>query len=191
VWSRRTFSSSIAAIVCNRAVMASAKLAKSLEISTTPLAVHEQAMRLAIAAAQGNPAWPFGAVIVRQEDREVMASGVNNRAANHGEIVALNDYVARHGASSLHDRRALSDVYERTGMGRDWRRRLWHFNRQPRTIWNQSNPDFGSLCYRRCPLLSRLRPGRCASGGNRCAISEPQAPVILASVTVRASPPCK
>jgi tRNA(adenine34) deaminase len=100
VWSRRTFSSSIAAIVCNRAVMASAKLAKSLEISTTPLAVHEQAMRLAIAAAQGNPAWPFGAVIVRQEDREVMASGVNNRAANptfHGEIVALNDYVARHG----------------------------------------------------------------------------------------------
>ena len=57
-------------------------------------------MRLAIAAARGNPAFPFGAVIVRKVDRQVMATGVNTRAANptfHGEIVAINDYVARHG----------------------------------------------------------------------------------------------
>ena len=57
-------------------------------------------MRLAIAAARANPFFPFGAVIVRAADREVMATGVNNRSANpsfHGEIVAIHDYVARHG----------------------------------------------------------------------------------------------
>ena len=57
-------------------------------------------MRLAIAAARGNPAYPFGAVIVRAMDRQVLASGVNKTAVNptfHGEIVAINDYVARHG----------------------------------------------------------------------------------------------
>jgi tRNA(adenine34) deaminase len=51
-------------------------------------------------AARPNPFFPFGAVIVRAADREVMATGVNNRSANptfHGEIVAINDYVARHG----------------------------------------------------------------------------------------------
>jgi len=57
-------------------------------------------MRLAIAAARANPFFPFGAVIVRAADREVMATGANNRRANptlHGEIVAINDYVARRG----------------------------------------------------------------------------------------------
>jgi tRNA(Arg) A34 adenosine deaminase TadA len=57
-------------------------------------------MRLAIAEAQGNPAFPFGAVILRAEDRQVMAAGVNRSAANptyHGEIVALDDYIRRHG----------------------------------------------------------------------------------------------
>ncbi len=71
-----------------------------IDLSATPLSVHEDAMRLAIAAARGNPAFPFGAVIVRKVDRQVMATGVNTRAANptfHGEIVAINDYVARHG----------------------------------------------------------------------------------------------
>jgi tRNA(adenine34) deaminase len=71
-----------------------------LSLSAIPLPVHEQAMRLAIAAARANPFFPFGAVIVRAADREVMATGANNRRANptfHGEIVAINDYVARHG----------------------------------------------------------------------------------------------
>jgi tRNA(adenine34) deaminase len=71
-----------------------------LDLCETPLPVHEKAMRLAIAAARRNPAWPFGAVIVRADDREVMASGVNNSVANpiyHGEIAAIDDYVARHG----------------------------------------------------------------------------------------------
>lgn len=69
-------------------------------LSTIPMAAHEEAMRLAIKAAGGNPAFPFGAVIVRAADRAVMATGVNNGRANpthHGEIVAINDYVARHG----------------------------------------------------------------------------------------------
>lgn len=74
--------------------------AHSLWLSVIPLPVHEQAMQLAIAAARANPFFPFGAVIVRAADRQVMASGVNNGRANptfHGEIVAINDYVARHG----------------------------------------------------------------------------------------------
>jgi tRNA(Arg) A34 adenosine deaminase TadA len=69
-------------------------------LSATPMALHEAAMRLAIGAAGGNPAFPFGAVIVRAADRAVMASGVNKGWANptlHGEIVAINDYVDRHG----------------------------------------------------------------------------------------------
>ena len=57
-------------------------------------------MRLAIVQARANPVFPFGAVILRASDRHVMAAGVNQGAANptfHGEIVAINDYVARHG----------------------------------------------------------------------------------------------
>ncbi len=75
-------------------------LPAALRLSAIPLPVHEQAMRLAIEAAQANAFFPFGAVIVRAADHRVMANGANNRTANptfHGEIVALNDYVARHG----------------------------------------------------------------------------------------------
>src|SRR6516162_7830316 len=74
--------------------------AKQLPLAAIPLRVHEQAMQLAIAAARANPLFPFGAVIVRAADREVMATGVNNRRANptlHGEIVAINDFVTRRG----------------------------------------------------------------------------------------------
>ena|SRR5215831_412938 len=73
---------------------------QSLSLVAIPLSVHEQAMQLALAAARANPLFPFGAVIVRAADREVMATGANNRRANptlHGEIVAINNYVARHG----------------------------------------------------------------------------------------------
>ena len=74
--------------------------APSLSLSAIPLSDHEQAMRLAIAAARANPLFPFGAVIVRAADRQLMASGVNKGNTNpilHGEIVAINDYVGRHG----------------------------------------------------------------------------------------------
>ena len=98
--SRRTFGTPIGGVTgasCSPAGSVSASLFKLSEI---PRAVHEQAMRLAIATARANPFFPFGAVIVRAADREVMATGANNRSANpafHGEIVAINDYVARHG----------------------------------------------------------------------------------------------
>jgi tRNA(adenine34) deaminase len=74
--------------------------AQPLSLSAIPLQIHEQAMRLAIVAARHNPFFPFGAVIVRATDRQIMATGVNNGSANpilHGEIVAINDYVSQHG----------------------------------------------------------------------------------------------
>jgi tRNA(adenine34) deaminase len=98
--SRRALGLSIGAITCGPGLTAGSVSAASLELTAIPLPVHEQAMRLAIAAARANLFFPFGAVIVRAADREVMATGVNNGSANpilHGEIVALNDYVPRHG----------------------------------------------------------------------------------------------
>ena len=91
---------SIGAVACSSSLSARAESAQSPDLSAIPLPVHEQAMQLAIVAARANPFFPFGAVIVRAADREVMATGVNNGSANptlHGEIVAINDYVARHG----------------------------------------------------------------------------------------------
>ena len=64
------------------------------------MAEHERCMQLAIAEARRNPAYPFGAVIVRPDTREVVARGVNNSRANpilHGEIACMNDYVKAHG----------------------------------------------------------------------------------------------
>ena len=71
-----------------------------VRLSAIPLHVHEQAMREAIAMSRRNRFFPFGAVIVRAADRRIMASGANRGYANptcRGEIVALNDYVSRHG----------------------------------------------------------------------------------------------
>jgi tRNA(adenine34) deaminase len=88
------------AAACGSGLPAGAGPVNSLYLPGIPLPVHEQAMRLAIAEAGANPAFPFGAVIVRATDRQVLAKGVNNGAANptfHGEIVAMNDYVAQHG----------------------------------------------------------------------------------------------
>lgn len=68
--------------------------------ASIPMATHEQAMRLAIEEARRNPVYPFGAVIVRMTTGTVTARGVNSSRANpilHGEIAAMNDYVAHHG----------------------------------------------------------------------------------------------
>jgi tRNA(adenine34) deaminase len=65
-----------------------------------PQETHERYMRLAIEQAKKNPYFPFGAVIVRPATGELVASGTNNTYANptlHGEIVCLNDYIARNG----------------------------------------------------------------------------------------------
>jgi tRNA(adenine34) deaminase len=102
MWSRRAFGSTVAAIACGGSLRAASAAAspRPIDLSAIPVSVHEQAMRLAIAAARGNPAFPFGAVIVRAADRQVMASGVNKSALNptfHGEMVAIDDYVARNG----------------------------------------------------------------------------------------------
>jgi tRNA(adenine34) deaminase len=102
MWSRKEFGSSVAAITCSNVFQASAAPARPIDLSAMPPSAHEDAMRLAIAAARGNPAYPFGAVMVRAADRRVMATGVNKGAENpilHGEIAAINDYVARHGNS--------------------------------------------------------------------------------------------
>lgn len=70
------------------------------QLPTIAATEHERCMRLAIAEARRNPAYPFGAVIVRPETGEVAARGVNDSRANpilHGEIACMNDYVKGHG----------------------------------------------------------------------------------------------
>jgi len=98
--SRRALTSLVGEAACVGAATPSSPSAPALNLDAIPLAAHETAMRLAIAAAKANPFYPFGAVIVGAADRAVLAQGVNNGKANpilHGEIVAINDYIARHG----------------------------------------------------------------------------------------------
>jgi tRNA(Arg) A34 adenosine deaminase TadA len=96
--SRRILVASLGGVACVGALHA-ASAASSLPASI-PMSQHERAMRLAIAEARRNPVYPFGAVIVRAADGAVSARGVNATRVNpilHGEIAAMNDYVARHG----------------------------------------------------------------------------------------------
>ena len=100
--SRRAFGLSVAAIASDRSLPSALATTSvhPIDLAAIPVSTHEQAMRLAIAEARRNPVFPFGVVILRAADRQVMATGVNQGAANptfHGEIVAINDYVARHG----------------------------------------------------------------------------------------------
>lgn len=67
---------------------------------------HEQFMWRAIEEARRNPEWPFGAVIVDNRTGEIRGSGVNTGADSpllHGEVVAMNDYVDRHGNQGWSD----------------------------------------------------------------------------------------
>ena len=80
--------------------------ARPIDLDAIPLATHERFMRLAIEQARRNPAFPFGAVIVRIGDGQVLAAAVNRGAENptlHGEVAAINDYVARNGHQGWHD----------------------------------------------------------------------------------------
>src|SRR5215470_11169632 len=98
--SRRTFGSLMGATACIGGAAAGPASATTLDLDAIPLAAHEAAMRLTITAAKANPFYPFGAVIIGAADHAVLAQGVNNSKTNptlHGEIVAINDYVARHG----------------------------------------------------------------------------------------------
>jgi len=61
---------------------------------------HEKFMKLAIREALKNPMYPFGAVIINKKSGKVLGRGVNTSSKNptfHGEIVAINDYVAKNG----------------------------------------------------------------------------------------------
>ncbi len=69
-------------------------------ITPAEMAKHEKYMRLAIAQANRNPGRPFGSVIVDERTDTVVGEGVVNMGANpmfHSEVVAMNDYIARHG----------------------------------------------------------------------------------------------
>ena len=71
-----------------------------IDLAAVPRAEHERLMRLAIAQALGNPAFPFGAVIVRHQDGTVLAEAVNQGhrvPILHGEIAAILAYAERHG----------------------------------------------------------------------------------------------
>ena len=61
---------------------------------------HSVSMQKAIALARENPRAPFGTVLVDRRTHERVASGINQSHENptqHGEIVAINDYVAQGG----------------------------------------------------------------------------------------------
>src|ERR1700749_5246742 len=97
--SRRTFGGLVGTAACVGGAAVNSAPVATFDLDTIPRAAHEAAMRLAIAAAKANPFYPFGAVIIGAADRAVLAQGVNNSKTNpilHGEIVAINDYVARH-----------------------------------------------------------------------------------------------
>jgi tRNA(adenine34) deaminase len=68
--------------------------------SAKDMGTHEHFMRLAIEQSNGNPSNPAGAVIIDHTSGEVLGQGVNRNLQNpmfHGEVVALNDYISRHG----------------------------------------------------------------------------------------------
>lgn len=73
---------------------------RPIDLAAIPLSMHEQYMRLAIEQARYNPAFPFGAVIVRAGDGRVLGAAVNRGRDNptlHGEVAAIHDYVERNG----------------------------------------------------------------------------------------------
>lgn len=90
--------SAAAALIASK-TQASAQTAAPA-VAPAEMAKHEKYMRLAIAQANRNPGRPFGSVIVDERTGQVVGEGVVNMAANpmfHSEVVAMNDYIARHG----------------------------------------------------------------------------------------------
>jgi tRNA(adenine34) deaminase len=79
---------------------------RPIDLDAIPLETHERFMRLAIEQARINSAFPFGAVIVRISDGEVLAAAANRGSENptlHGEVAAIHDYVERNGHQGWHE----------------------------------------------------------------------------------------
>ena len=93
--SKRTLLVGLGALIC----VPGAKPARAA-LPPVSMEWHEQAMRRAIEQGKKNPLYPFGAVITEATTGTVVAEGVNDARSNptlHGEIVCINDYVAKHG----------------------------------------------------------------------------------------------
>ncbi len=93
--SKRMLLAGLGGLIC----LPGAKPARAA-LPTIPMARHEQAMRRAIEQGKKNPYYPFGAVITEAATGDVVAEGFNHAHDNpvlHGEIVCMNDYVAKHG----------------------------------------------------------------------------------------------
>ena len=90
------------AVAAGAAALEPAALAAPTAAAVDPAEMdkHKRYMQLAIDQAKLNPGRPFGCVVIDNRTGEVSAAGVVNMAANpmfHAEVVAMNDYVRRHG----------------------------------------------------------------------------------------------
>ena len=141
-----------------------------------PSATHERFMRLAIEQARRNPAFPFGAVIVRMSDEQVMAEAVNEGHRNPDPArrgrgdprlcrAARPPRLGRDGP--LHHRRALPDVHERHHLGRHRRCGLGHLDRDVEARRLRSDRHRLAGDRRRGPVLARRHPRRGTGRGNR------------------------
>lgn len=93
-------------------------VASAMKDRDRDLAHHEQFMRRAMELADENPAYPFGAVIVDYLTSEVLGQGASRGAESpllHGEILAMNDYIDRHG-NTRWDRTTLYSTGEPCAM---------------------------------------------------------------------------
>jgi len=98
--SRRVLVSGLVVAAALITTSARTAVAVTPKVSADEMARHERYMRLAIAQAKRNPGRPFGSVIVDNRSGDVVGEGVVNMGANpmyHSEVVAMNDYIARHG----------------------------------------------------------------------------------------------
>lgn len=93
--SKRSFLAGLGGLVC----VSGTRPARAA-LPPVSMARHEQAMKLAIEQGKKNPYYPFGAVMTDSATGAVVAEGTNDAGSNptlHGEIVCINDYVAKHG----------------------------------------------------------------------------------------------
>ena len=99
IGTRRNFLALSSVVIGGGLSWAQTARAAAFDLAAIPIEFHERAMRAAMAVGR-TAYYPFGAVIVRPPFDELLARGANDSRSNptyHGEIVTMNDYVARHG----------------------------------------------------------------------------------------------